>query len=82
MASDDFLQSGVSDVRSGWQRCLNNTAPHSDCTSIPLRWQLTYTPVAADISHYIRMVVYYETSAGVWTRRAPAFTGQVAAASQ
>ena len=80
VAANAFLQSGVSDVRSGWQRCPNNTAPHSDCVSIPLRWQFVYTPVAADVGSYLRFYAYYQAADGTWTRRVTPFTTAVVAA--
>ena len=76
VVATNILMPGDSYVRSSWQRCPNNTAPHSDCVSIPLRWQVSYTPVAADIGYY----VYYENYAGEWTRRVTAFTTGVVAA--
>ena len=79
VAATNILLLGDSYVRSGWQRCPNNTAPHSDCVSIPLRWQVTYTPVAADVGNYLRYYVYYENAAGEWTRRVTPFTTGVVA---
>ena len=79
--ASDPAPSGAVDTRYGWQRCPNTVAPHTDCTHIVTNW-VRYKPVAADVGNYLRMYVYYETSAGVWTRHASAFTGQVAAASQ
>ena len=74
---------GAVDSRFGWQRCDNATSPHTDCVYIHAdSYCEFYTPVAADLNQYLRMVVYYETSAGVWTRHETGFTGQVAAASQ
>ena len=82
VVATNVLLPGDRDVRSGWQRCPNNTAPHSDCTSIPLRWQVSYTPVAADVGNYLRYYMYYQTDSGTWTRRVTPFTtGVVAAAS-
>ena len=71
---------GAVDARIRWQRCPNATSPHTDCVYIPDdSWCAIYTPVAADVGNYLRMYVYYATSAGVWTRRETTFTGQVAA---
>ena len=68
------------DARFAWQRCPNATTPHTDCVYIPEdSWCEFYTPVAADVGNYLRMYVYYATSAGVWTRHETGFTGQVAA---
>ena len=80
IVAPNVLLPGDRDARSGWQRCPNNTAPHSDCTSIPLRWQVSYTPVAADVGNYLRYYVYYENAAGEWTRRVTDFTTGVVAA--
>ena len=80
--ANDPRPSGAVDARFSWQRCDNSDATYTDCEYIPRVWWNNYTPVAADLNHYLRIVVYYETSAGVWTRHASAFTGQVAAASQ
>ena len=80
--ANDPRPSGAVDARFQWQRCDNSDTTYTDCEYIPRVWWTDYTPVAADLSHYLRMIVYYETSAGVWTRHASAFTGQVAAASQ
>ena len=79
----DPRPAGATAPESGWQRCPNATAPHTDCGYIPYsgNW-LRYTPVAADVGSYLRFYVYYATSAGVWTRHVSGFTGQVAAASQ
>ena len=79
--ANDPAPSGAVDRYYGWQRCPNTTTPHTDCVLIYANW-VEYTPVAADVGNYLRMYVYYATSAGVWTRHATAFTGQVAAASQ
>ena len=73
---------GAVDRRYAWQRCDNADTTYTDCSYIYGVWWTDYTPVAADLNKYLRMVVYYATSAGVWTRHATAFTGQVAAASQ
>ena len=71
---------GAVDARFAWQRCPNTTTPHTDCVYIPEdSWCEFYTPVAADVGNYLRMYVYYATSAGVWTRHETGFTGQVAA---
>ena len=82
IVASDPRPTGAVDARFSWQRCPNATTPHTDCVYIPHVWWTNYTPVAADLNHYLRMIVYYETSAGVWTRHVSAFTGQVAAASQ
>ena len=72
--------SGAVDTRINWQRCPNTASPHTDCVYISAdAWCEIYTPVAADVGNYLRMYVYYATSAGVWTRHETAFTGQVAA---
>ena len=72
------------DGRVGWQRCPNNTAPHSDCTYIagyPVgHWWTRYTPTTADVGSYLRMYAYYETADGTWTRRVTPFTTAVVAA--
>ena len=80
--ASDPRPTGAVDARFSWQRCDNSDTTYTDCEYIYGVWWTNYTPVAADLNHYLRMVVYYETSAGVWTRHATAFTGQVAAASQ
>ena len=80
--ASDPRPTGAVDARFSWQRCDNADTTYTDCEYIYGVWWTNYTPVAADLNHYLRMVVYYETSAGVWTRHATAFTGQVAAASQ
>ena len=80
--ANDPRPSGAVDARFSWQRCDNADTTYTDCSYIYGVWWTNYTPVAADVNKYLRMVVYYETSAGVWTRHATAFTGQVAAASQ
>ena len=80
--ANDPRPSGAVDARFQWQRCDNSDTTYTDCEYIPGVWWTNYTPTSDDLSHYLRMVVYYETSAGVWTRHATAFTGQVAAASQ
>ena len=72
------LPAGAVDSRVGWQRCQSNTAPFN-CTHIPHIWWTRYTPTAADVGSYLRMYAYYETSAGVWTRRATSFTWAVVA---
>ena len=82
IVASDPRPTGAVDAHFSWQRCPNTTTPHTDCVYIPHVWWSNYTPVAADLNQYLRMVVYYETSAGVWTRHASAFTGQVAVASQ
>ena len=65
--------------RSGWQRCPDNTAPHSDCVSIPRIWQRTYTPVAADVGNFLRYYMYHQQADGEWTRRVTPFTTGVVA---
>ena len=80
--ASDPAPTGAVDRRYSWQRCDNADTTYTDCEYIVHVWWTDYTPVAADMNHYLRMVVYYATSAGVWTRHATAFTGQVAAASQ
>ena len=80
--ANDPRPSGAVDARFSWQRCDNADTTYTDCEYIVHVWWTNYTPVAADLNQYLRMVVYYETSAGVWTRHSTAFTGQVAAASQ
>ncbi len=80
--ASDPRPSGAVDARFSWQRCDNSDTIYTDCSYIYGVWWTNYTPVAADLNKYLRMVVYYETGAGVWTRHATAFTGQVAAASQ
>ena len=82
VATDPLPEGGATDVRVGWQRCPNNTAPHSDCTyiaGIPGHWWINYTPTAADVGSYLRMYAYYETSDGTWTRRVTPFTTGVVA---
>ena len=80
--ASDPRPTGAVDARFGWQRCDNADTTYTDCEYIVHVWWTNYTPVADDLNHYLRMVVYYETSAGVWTRHVSGFTGQVAAASQ
>ena len=80
--ANDPAPTGAVDRRYSWQRCDNSDTTYTDCSYIYGVWWTDYTPVAADLNKYLRMVVYYATSAGVWTRHATAFTGQVAAASQ
>ena len=80
--ANDPRPSGAVDARFAWQRCDNADSTYTDCEYIFDVWWTNYTPVAADVGKYLRMYVYYETSGGVWTRHASAFTGQVAAASQ
>ena len=67
------------DERFGWQRCPNNTAPHSDCSHIPHVWWVEYTPTSDDVGNYLRMYVYYETADGAWTRHETPFTTGVVA---
>ena len=82
IVASDPAPTGAVDRRYSWQRCDNADTTYTDCSYIYGVWWTDYTPVAADLNKYLRMVVYYATSAGVWTRHASAFTGQVAAASQ
>ena len=82
IVASDPAPTGAVDRRYSWQRCDNADSTYTDCSYIYGVWWTKYTPVAADVNKYLRMVVYYATSAGVWTRHATAFTGQVAAASQ
>ena len=80
--ASDPRPTGAVDARFSWQRCDNSDTTYTDCEYIYGVWWTNYTPTSADLNHYLRMIVYYETSGGVWTRHASAFTGQVAAASQ
>ena len=80
--ASDPRPTGAVNERFAWQRCDNADSTYTDCEYIVHVWWTNYTPVAADVNKYLRMVVYYATSGGVWTRHATAFTGQVAAASQ
>ena len=80
--ANDPAPTGAVDRRYSWQRCDNADSTYTDCSYIYGVWWTKYTPGAADLNKYLRMVVYYETSGGVWTRHTTAFTGQVAAASQ
>ncbi len=73
------LPAGAVDSRVGWQRCQSDTAPFN-CKHIPHIWWTRYTPTADDVGSYLRVYAYYETSAGVWTRRATSFTWAVVAA--
>ena len=82
IVASDPAPSGAVDRRYAWQRCDNADTTYTDCSYIYGIWWTDYTPVAADLNKYLRMVVYYATSGGTWTRHATAFTGQVAAASQ
>ena len=82
VVASDPRPTGAVDARFSWQRCDNADTTYTDCSYIYGVWWTDYTPTSADLNKYLRMVVYYETSAGVWTRHATAFTGQVAAASQ
>ena len=74
----DPVPAGAVDSRFGWQRCASKTPPHN-CKHIPGVWYTNYTPTAADVGSYLRMYVYYETSAGVWTRHETPFTTGVVA---
>ena len=80
--ASDPAPTGAVDRRYSWQRCDNSDSTYTDCSYIYGVWWTDYTPTSADLNKYLRMVVYYATSAGVWTRHTTAFTGQVAAASQ
>ena len=82
IVASDPRPTGAVDARFSWQRCDNSDTTYTDCSYIYGVWWTDYTPTSADLNKYLRMIVYYETSAGVWTRHATAFTGQVAAASQ
>ena len=79
IVATDPVPAGAVDSRFGWQRCASKTAPHN-CKHIPGVWYTTYTPTAADVGSYLRMYVYYETSAGTWTRHETDFTTGVVAA--
>ena len=80
--ASDPAPTGAVDRRYSWQRCDNSDTTYTDCSYIYGVWWTNYTPTSADLNKYLRMIVYYETSAGVWTRHVTGFTGQVAAASQ
>ncbi len=80
--ASDPAPTGAVDRRYSWQRCDNADTTYTDCSYIYGVWWTNYTPTSADLNKYLRMIVYYETSAGVWTRHVTGFTGQVAAASQ
>ena len=82
IVASDPAPTGAVDRRYSWQRCDNSDSTYTDCSYIYGVWWTDYTPTSADLNKYLRMVVYYATSAGVWTRHATGFTGQVAAASQ
>ena len=82
IVASDPRPTGAVNARFSWQRCDNADTTYTDCSYIYGVWWTKYTPVAADVNKYLRMVVYYATSADVWTRHTTAFTGQVAAASQ
>ena len=82
IVASDPRPSGAVDARFSWQRCDNADTTYTDCSYIYGVWWTNYTPTSADLNKYLRMVVYYATSAGVWTRHETGFTGQVAAASQ
>ncbi len=79
IAVSEPIPEGAVDARVGWQRCPNNSAPHTDCVYIPDVWWIRYTPTTADIGSYLRMYVYYETSGGTWTRRVTPLTTSVVA---
>ena len=74
IAVSNPIPEGATDARVGWQRCPNNSAPHTDCVYIPDVWWIPYAPTADDIGSYLRMYVYYETSGGTWTRRVTPLT--------
>ena len=74
IAVSNPIPEGATDIRVGWQRCPNNSAPHTDCVYIPDVWWIPYAPTADDIGSYLRMYVYYETSGGTWTRRVTPLT--------
>ena len=80
--ASDPAPTGAVDRRYSWQRCDNADTTYTDCSYIYGVWWTDYTPTTDDLNKYLRMVVYYATSGGVWTRHASGFTGQVAAASQ
>ena len=82
IVASDPRPTGAVDARFSWQRCDNSDTTYTDCSYIYGVWWTDYTPTSADLNKYLRMVVYYATSGGVWTRHATTFTGQVAAASQ
>ena len=82
IVASDPRPTGAVDARFSWQRCDNADTTYTDCSYIYGVWWTNYTPTTADLNKYLRMVVYYATSGGVWTRHATTFTGQVAAASQ
>ena len=82
IVASDPRPTGAVNARFSWQRCDNADTTYTDCSYIYGVWWTKYTPTTADVNKYLRMVVYYATSAGVWTRHATGFTGQVAAASQ
>ena len=79
IVTTDPVPAGAVDSRFGWQRCPNNTAPHSDCEHISHIWWVEYTPTADDVGNYLRMYVYYETADGAWTRHETPFTTGVVA---
>ena len=74
IAVSNPIPEGATDARVGWQRCPNNSAPHTDCVYIPDVWWIPYAPTTDDIGSYLRMYVYYETSGGAWTRRVTPLT--------
>ena len=61
--ANDPRPTGAVDARFAWQRCDNADTTYTDCEYIFGVWWTNYTPVAADLNHYLRMYVYYETSA-------------------
>ena len=81
IVASDPRPTGAVNARFSWQRCDNADSTYTDCSYIYGVWWTDYTPVAADENKYLRMYVYYATSAGVWTRHETGFTGQVAAAA-
>ena len=73
IAVSNPIPEGATDIRVGWQRCPNNSAPHTDCVYIPDVWWIPYAPTTDDIGSYLRMYVYYEIG-GTWTRRVTPLT--------
>ena len=73
IAVSNPIPEGATDARVGWQRCPNNSAPHTDCVYIPDVWWIPYAPTTDDIGSYLRMYVYYEIG-GTWTRRVTPLT--------
>ena len=73
--ANDPRPTGAVDARFQWQHCDNSDTTYTDCEYLPRFAWNNYTPAAADLNHYLRIIVYYETSAGVWTRHESVFTG-------